>query len=161
MGLRNRSNFPSGTFYVTTSTLDRNIYFTDNSDFEMIERNIEFYRARDKATIFGYVVMSNHLHMIVDIPQGNSISNFMRDFKRMTAKEFYGIRNMKSGHLWQDRFDDLCLISKEVALTKLNYIHQNPVRAGLVEKAEDWIYSSARCYLYNEKRIITVTGIEP
>jgi putative transposase len=99
--------------------------------------------------------------MIISIPEGGSISNFMRDFKRITAREFYQSRVLKSGRLWQDRFDDVAIITKKVAQTKLNYIHQNPVRAGLVENAEDWKYSSARFYLFGEKRFIAVTGMEP
>jgi len=161
MGLRHRSNFPSGAFFVTTSTINRAVYFSVDADFEMIERNIEFYRNRENAMIFGYVVMPNHLHMIISIPVGGSISNFMRDFKRITARKFYRSRGFKSGRLWQDRFDDVAIITKEVAQTKLNYIHQNPVRAGLVQNVEDWKYSSARFYLFGEKRFIAVTGMEP
>jgi len=49
--------------------------------------------------------------------------------------------------LWKDRFDDLVLTKAETAVTKINYIHENPVRKGLVSRPEDWFYSSARDYL--------------
>lgn len=127
----------------------------------MLERNIEFYRNREKANIFAYVIMPNHIHMIINIPEGGSISNFMRDFKHMTAREYNQMRSLRSGRLWQARFDDVGLITKEVALIKLNYIHQNPVRAGLVENIEDWKYSSVRFYMLGEKGVITITGMEP
>lgn len=161
MGLRHRSSFPSGAFFVTTSTRDRGIYFGTDSDYEMVEENIEFYRSREEALIFGYVIMPNHFHLIISFPEHSSISNFMRDFKRMTAREFYRMRNMKTGNLWQERFDDVRLETKEVGLIKLNYIHLNPVRAGLVENVGDWKYSSARFYLHGEKGKITITGMEP
>ena len=157
MGLRERLYRQSGAFFVTTSTHKRSTYFTSNAEYELLERNIEFYRIREKANVFGYVLMPNHFHLIINFPEGGSISNFMRDLKRITAREFFQLHNQKSRKLWQDRFDDLGLISERVFLTKLNYIHLNPVRAGLVVNAEDWRYSSARYYLFDELGTITVT----
>ncbi len=49
--------------------------------------------------------------------------------------------------LWKDRFDDLVLTKRETTITKIHYIHANPVRKGLVSCPEDWFYSSAREYM--------------
>jgi putative transposase len=160
MGLRFRSINPTGCFFITTSALNRVKRFDRLIDYEMLERNIEFYRQRDKAIIFAYVLMPSHFHLIISIPEDKSISNFMRDLKRRTAREYFGLYDLPSGRLWENRFDDVVLSSEKALLTKLNYIHQNPARSGLVEKAEDWPYSSARFYMFEEKRIVNVTAIE-
>jgi putative transposase len=133
--------------------------FSSPKDFEMLEFNIEFYRKRENADIYAYVLMPSHLHLIISIPEIKSISNFMRDLKRRTAREYFELYNLPSGRLWEDRFDDVGLYSEKSFFTKLNYIHQNPVRAGLVEKPEDWPYSSARFYMFEEKRTINVISV--
>ena len=160
MGLRYRSVQQSGFFFITTSTLGLIRRFTHPIDFEMLENNIEFYRQREKAAISSYVIMPNHFHLTIFIPEKASISNFMRDLKRRTAREYFELYNMPYGRLWENRFDDLSLFTDHAYKIKLNYIHMNPVKAGLVEKPEDWIYSSTRLYMFGEKRIIKISAIE-
>jgi putative transposase len=160
MGLRYRSINPAGCFFATTSVLGRVKRFNSTKDYEMIETNIEFYRKRECADIFAYVLMPSHFHLIISIPENKSISNFMRDLKRRTAREYFESYNLPNGRLWEGRFDDVTLYSEKNFLTKLNYIHLNPVKAGLVEKPEDWLYSSARFYMFDEIRIINLTAIE-
>jgi putative transposase len=160
MGLRFRSINPSGCFFVTTSVLGRVKRFDSAQDYEMLEINIEFYRKREDADIFAYVLMPSHLHLIISIPEKRSISNFMRDFKRRTVTEYYKLYNMARARLWENRFDDVGLFSYKVFFAKLNYIHQNPVKAGLADKPEDWPYSSARFYMFDEKGIINLTAME-
>jgi putative transposase len=158
MTLRNHSIQKFGVFFITTSVIQHQELFKTSQDFELIERNIEFYRARDKAKVYAFVIMPHHLHIIIDIPSAKSISDFMRDFKRQTSREFFKSINQETGRLWQEKFDDLDLITYQVLLTKLNYIHMNPVRAGLVNEPEDWPYSSARYYLNGETRIIQISN---
>ena len=58
--------------------------------------------------------------------------------------------------LWKDRFDDLIVTSPKVLETKINYIHLNPVRAGLVKEMIDWKYSSARNYYLDDDSLICI-----
>jgi hypothetical protein len=58
--------------------------------------------------------------------------------------------------LWKDRFDDLVIESEETLRVKIEYIHNNPVRAALVSDPEDWRYSSARNYLRDDHSILPV-----
>ena len=58
--------------------------------------------------------------------------------------------------LWQSRFDDLVLTDMKTVITKINYIHDNPVRKGLVSRAKDWFYSSANDYLADKPSAISV-----
>jgi putative transposase len=99
----------------------------------------------------------------------------MRDFKKYTSTK---IRQQleRDGHdfllsilrrnarctqsqvfkLWEDRFDDLVIDSEETLTVKIEYIHNNPVRAGLALNPEDWKYSSARNYLRDDHSVLPV-----
>ena len=90
----------------------------------------------------------------------------MRDFKKFTSVQIRKVLEQEGEiallnilkvnaegargqvfKLWKNRFDDLVLNRRETMITKINYIHANPVRKGLVSMPEDWFYSSARNYL--------------
>ena len=118
--------------------------------------------------IFSYVIMSSHIHMIARAKNGD-LSNVIRDFKKFTSsaliKEFESGResrkewlleifrkggakqSKKSNHqLWQYNNHAEEVYSPKFTLSKIMYIHMNPVEAGLVSRAEDYIYSSAIDY---------------
>lgn len=117
--------------------------------------------------------MPNHFHWIVKTePKLGTISSIMRDIKKYTAwevlellkndnsdllKEFKS--NVKPGQkqqLWIHRFDDQVIRSNKMFWIKLRYIHNNPVKAGLVAKPTDYLYSSARNYTFNDNSILFV-----
>ena len=103
--------------------------------------------------------MPNHFHLILTIPEGRSLSAFMRDLKKRVAYEYFMVRNAPIKKFWQDRFDDLLITREPTFRTKLNYVHWNPVRAGLVSKPEDWPYSSALYYLAVGRPLIPVVPV--
>ena len=141
MSLRNRSLFCSpAVFFITTSTFDRKPFPEYPTCLTKI-KDILFETVRDKDIILmGYVIMPTHLHLIAGSNNGGpGISKFMHSLKGRIR-----INLIKNGKLWQDRFDDLLLTTQEQFNIKLNYIHSNPVKALLVEKPDDWLYSSYR-----------------
>ena len=102
--------------------------------------------------------MSNHIHMIVGTNK-DSLSDIIRDFKKYTSKKIVeAIKNnpresrkswllwlLKKGDkvwFWEEGYHGEEIFSQDFFDTKLNYIHLNPVRAGLVEKEEEYLYSS-------------------
>jgi len=119
--------------------------------------------------------MPSHLHLIPLMKIGESISDFMRDFKKFTSTKIrkqletdghikiieqlrlnaFGYKN-QTFKLWMDRFDDVIVITEKVLKTKVDYIHYNPVKAGLVCRMEDWKYSSARNYMLEDHSIIEI-----
>jgi len=128
-----------------------------------------------QSELIAYVIMPTHFHLIPLMKIGESISDFMRDFKKFTStkirklleEEGYNeiveqLRLNAAGYknqtfkLWMDRFDDVIVITEKVLQTKVNYIHYNPVKAGFVSKMEDWKYSSARNYLFEDHGVIEI-----
>ena len=123
--------------------------------------------------MFAYCLMSNHLHMIVNANEPYQLKDIIRDFKKFTAKKI--LVEIKTGNesrkewmlkyfrdeaskseryenykFWQAGNHAIELYNEKFTWDKINYIHQNPVKAGLVRNAEDWIYSSISNYMDKE-----------
>lgn len=162
MGLRDRSKLlEKRCFFITTSCYRRQ-HLLDETCFKIILENMRFYNHKYKAHIMAYVLMVNHIHFIVYFVEENKLTGYMRDFKKYTAvkiRDYFEQREPeklaaieyqhREQHfkVWEDRYDDLCLYSREVCETKIEYIHNNPVKAGLVNDPVDYKYSSAAFYL--------------
>ncbi len=110
---------------------------------------------KHSVAIFGFVFMSNHFHLLLRLEGGGpQLSRFMKDVKSMSSRILYPERH----GIWIPRFDDVAIFTEDQFRTKLNYIHMNLVKAGLVESAEEYAYSSAICWLTDERHsIIEVT----
>lgn len=105
--------------------------------------------------VHGYVVMPDHVHLLVSEPAVRPLSVAMQvvkqRFSRTRAEQF----------VWESRYYDFNVYTQEKQVEKLRYIHRNPVRRGLVERPEDWGWSSFRFYWLGEVGIVTVTdGVE-
>lgn len=100
-------------------------------------------RDRGKMLLYGYVVMPDHYHIILSLQGDGSISNIVRFVHSQSAIECRKTLNIP-GRIWQRRFYDHVIRDEDDWLTKLNYTHNNPVEAGLVENILDWPWSSAR-----------------
>jgi len=120
--------------------------------------------------------MPSHLHWIVDVnPQLGLISAVMRDLKKFAAWDVLealekdqrlkllrmfqieaSLLPDQNRKFWTKRFDDQVIRNRDMLVAKLDYIHHNPVKAGLVEKAEDYKYSSASNYTFGDHSVLHV-----
>ena len=160
--------------YFTTSTvIDWMDVFTRPLYKQIIVESLKYCQAQKGLEIYAWVLMTNHLHMIVSIESNqstNTISDVLRDFKKFTSKAivkaiqdnpaesrkewllnrfwFRGVNDskIKNYKFWQDGSYIETIYSYEFYKEKLNYIHMNPVKQEIVEKPEDYIYSSVRNY---------------
>jgi len=126
---------------------------------------LTFCRTKKGLQLFAFVVMPNHLHMICGA--GDKLHAVMRDFKRFTSRQIHdrlkedgrstflhwlefatqtARRSRDEFGLWQDGFHPQAIWSRDVFQQKLAYVHDNPVRKGLVSRPDDWWYSSASFY---------------
>jgi REP element-mobilizing transposase RayT len=123
--------------------------------------------------------MPNHAHYIFSAEVGKSLSDIMRDFNTHTSRELTRLlkregnddllrvfRNAarfdgrgNSFKVWQEGFHPIALLTEPFFLQKLNYLHENPVRKGYVEKPEEWKYSSARNYFLNDHSVIKIESV--
>lgn len=129
----------------------------------------DFCRKKKGLELYAYVIMTNHIHSIAIAKKPNRLSDIIRDFKKFTASqllpvfqspqesrrdlkmkrfEFAASEHKRNSHyqLWTHENHPIELFTEKVTRQKLNYTHNNPVRAGIVADPEDYLYSSARNY---------------
>jgi len=111
---------------------------------DAVIKQIGRQRSSDDFLLFGYVVMPSHLHLLL-MPSGLGLASSMHRLKRFTAQHVNSYRG-KQGALWQPRYFDFVLRRVADFWDKLDYIHNNPVEAGLTSAPSGWSWSSAAHY---------------
>jgi len=154
-----RLDFSGSIHFVTTVTRHRGNWFTDASVCQRILFLFERYRKEHHLTCFGYVLMPDHLHTILQqMEDGPITSNWAADFKRETSLGI-SINNYDGRTLWRDRYDDVPIPGYDAARTRLEYMLSNPIRRGLCDRSEDYLWSSAGEHFGLRQGLVEVTPI--
>ena len=156
--------------YVTAVAFRREAILARPDVAAVILEEIEFYRKKFGYRFCGFVIMPDHFHFVM-ITDESIVSSILRDLKSMIArmvvdkwKEMPGghallervrlSREVKGNHrysLWQEGNWKVVLEEAEQIERRLEYMHANPLRAGLVKRPEDWTWSSYRWYQFREE----------
>jgi len=145
-----REKSSTGIYHIMLRGIDkRNLFFDDEDRMKFIENMIKA-RENERYEIYGYCLMDNHIHLL--LKEAEEIGTVM---KRITVG-YVGWNNRKydrTGHLLQNRYLSEAVEEESYLLTVLRYIHQNPVKAGIVKIAKDYEWSSYQQYrqYYNEQ----------
>jgi REP-associated tyrosine transposase len=131
-------------FFVTCRVLKHRAPFRE-TDFELLANVIRERRAQRPFLLTAWVLLPDHWHAIIFPRFPLTISRVMETIKVASTLRLNGGRH-EPGLLWQRRFFDRALRTVKEYNQKVDYIHHNPVKAGLVQRAEDWPWSSAREY---------------
>jgi putative transposase len=110
-------------------------------------------RERYRFVVVGYVVMPEHVHILISEPRIGDPSTVVQAVKLGFTQRWRTTRGV-SGQFWQRRFYDFNVWSQRKEVEKLKYIHRNPVIRGLVEKPDNWRWSSYRSYAYGEEGLV-------
>ena len=141
-------DYSNKAVYITTDTHERkSIFVSDGTANKIYEALDEVYPKYD-FKINGFVIMPTHCHFII-VSQNNDLSDIMHDIKGIAAFKMLDCALIE-GKLWQRGFYDHVIRNKDDLVEKLNYIHQNPIRAGLVKDISDYKHSSFKFY-YDSK----------
>jgi REP element-mobilizing transposase RayT len=162
----------SGVYFVTFATQNWVDVFTRNEYKDILIENLNFCQENKGLELFAWCIMTNHVHLIARTKEGFTLPDFLRDFKKYTAKAI--IKAIKENQresrkewllemfktengyrFWRGDNKPIEIWSNHVFDQKLQYIHNNPVEAGLVFRAEDYIYSSAIDYA-GEKGLLEI-----
>ena len=151
--------------HFVTSTIQKWYYIFDRYDrWEILLNALRFYQENRDLKIYSWVFMLNHVHFIFQSDDG---IDFLRSFKsytshqmkeniRITEKNVLQLFKFEDGyHIWQEKNFPETIQSEDFFYQKVNYIEENPVRKGYVNKPEDWKYSSA-----NKIQLLDVTRFE-
>jgi len=115
---------------------------TDKCD---LLKSIQKFQERKGFKVYGFVLMDNHAHMVIEVDEINNISKIMHAIL-LSFSVKYRRKYPYVGHVWQGRFKSKPIMEEKYILECLDYIHNNPVRAEMIENPNDYIYSSARFY---------------
>lgn len=122
----------------------KNIFLSDDDKLRFLE-TLARMKAKYNFILEAYCLMDNHVHMLIN-DNGNDISQILKSINISYVYYFNRIYR-RTGHLFQDRFKSELISDDKYLLNVSKYIHNNPVKAGLVKKAEDYLWSSYVIYL--------------
>jgi putative transposase len=117
---------------------------------------LEQTRRRFEMVVFGYVVMPEHVHLLVNEPAPDVLPSFMQILKSKVSLRARKQQTWKTGpfHFWQERYFDHNVRNHEGFVTQLRYIHRNPVKRGLCATSQDWKWSSFRAWAIGEDGVV-------
>jgi putative transposase len=137
--------------YLTFSCQDQNPYLQPAAAKSLFLTVLESRRLRYRFAVIGYVVMPEHVHLLIteppDFPLFVAIASIKREVSRRSPQSPF----------WFPRYYDFNIFTNEKRIEKLRYIHRNPVRRGLVATPEEYLWSSFRNYALLETGPVTIT----
>jgi putative transposase len=150
--------------FITTSCYQRHSWLGSARNRDLFVQTLEQVRRCYHFVVVGYVVMPEHVHLLLSEPQRANPSVVMQALKQGFARRL--LRRLRSkhnvcqgrlwsaavdeGHIWQRRFCDFVVRTEHKRVEKLRYMHHNPVKRGLVLEPDQWRWSSYRYYACGE-----------
>jgi putative transposase len=146
MGLRFPAQIHGQCFFVTTTFRNWRKLGAVAGIYQKLAESLVFCAEKYEALIAGYVFMPSHIHILIFI-EGKRLSGFMRDFKKYISQKTVKELGLNMDGVWMPRYDRVAITSKRLLASRLEYIHNNPVKAQLVDAADAWRWSSASEYI--------------
>src|SRR5215831_3376013 len=149
--------------FVTFCCYHRQPLFTVPETYRVFRKALERIRRNYRLRVYGYVVMPDHVHLLLSEPERATLADALKSLKQGVSRRLlrsssittkimggplkpaFGLSG-ESKHFWQKRYYDFNIRNYPQFVEKLRYIHRNPVRRGLCERPEDWEWSSFRHY---------------
>ena len=143
--------------FVTFSCYRRRANFTSAETCDLFLVCLEAMRRRFAMCVYGFVVMPEHVHLLLSEPQQRTLADAMHYLKLSFAKRLRRRRsNCQADSFWQKRYYDRNIRDADEFTVKLRYLHRNPVKRGLVKEPADWKWSSFRHYALREVGVVEV-----
>jgi putative transposase len=139
--------------FVTFSCYNREARLNTARARDVFEQTLEQVRQWYGFYVAGYVVMPEHVHLLITEPERAKLSVALQMLKQNVARQ---MREPEGGSYWQARYYDFNVWSRAKQMEKLRYIHRNPVRRGLVTSPELWLWSSFRHYVSGVEGVVEI-----
>lgn len=149
MGRKKRIWVPQYFYHIVSRGNRRDALFKDDGDFKTFLHILSFVHKKAPFELAAYCLMTNHFHLQMR-SKDQPISKVMSLINKRYA-DYYNTKNGITGHVYEKRFFDKMIDSKQGMLEVSRYIHLNPVEAGMVSNPEDYQWSSYRSYLYGKR----------
>jgi REP element-mobilizing transposase RayT len=131
-------------YFVTTNVYNRQKLFSNPQIPGIVLSALFFLREEGYYRLYSFVIMPDHLHIIMLPQESKTVSQIMHSLKTYTAKIINDLLG-RSGKVWQDGFCERIIRTESDLREKASYIETNPVRAKLVDSPETYLFSSAHC----------------
>lgn len=141
MGRLTHRTGPGWTYFVATKSWENTFWFQATKAAQIVVGKMLEYRASGNYLLHDFVLMPNHLHLILT-PDASSLEKCMQLIKGGSSFEIHKLRGSRAA-IWQSGFHESRVKSWKEYQTKRDYVNFNPVAAKLVERPEDWEFSSA------------------
>jgi len=143
-----RMVFENVCYHVITKGNQRQKVFFEEIDYLRYLEILQKYKKRYKFSLYGYCLMPNHIHLVLDL---NGLVNLAKSMQCLSQSytRYFNYKYKKSGHLWQGRFKSLIINKDRYLLDCINYIELNPLRAKIVNSPLDYQWSSYKDRIQN------------
>jgi putative transposase len=138
--------------FVTFSCFRREPYLSTPSARDLVEQSIESTRKKYNFNLLGYVIMPEHIHLLLSEPETKPLATAIQSLKLSISKQ------SSQRPFWATRYYDFNVFTHNKRVEKLKYMHRNPITRGLVTNPEDWRWSSYHHYAYNEPTKVQITN---
>lgn len=151
-----RKRSESGVYHVILRGINKQTVFFDDEDREVFLNRLKIIKESTPYELFAFCLMDNHVHLLIK-ETGNSIGNV---FLRMLSSYvyWYNRKYERMGPLFQDRYKSEVIDNDSYLLSAIRYIHQNPVKAGIIKHMEEYRWSSYMSYIIEQESFID-TGL--
>lgn len=137
----------SGVYHILFRGVNQQNIFEERADYEKLKEAIKKVKGEMGFELYAYCFMSNHVHLVLKEKQEKDISLIMKRILTKYAR-WYNIKYGRSGALIANRYKSVPVEIDEYFLQLIRYVHQNPVKASIVESIEEYSFSSYNEYLY-------------
>jgi len=166
--LRHFDNLGDARF-VTFTCFGRRQYLTNPVARKVVLQGLDYLRNQRQVRVLGWVIMPDHLHLVLLPPDPVKLGEVIGRFKSWTAQQILSAlrpagavkcRDDGSPAMWQRRCYDYNCRTPEAVRQKINYCHNNPVTRGLVDEPSQWPWSSCNWYRGESEVLLEIDGIE-
>ncbi|HEY8550602.1 MAG TPA: transposase [Vicinamibacterales bacterium] len=128
----------------------RRVLFPDDSHYQWFVTLLQIARSRFPVRLLAYCLMPNHFHLVLWPLERRALAAYMHWVTTSHVRRHHRVQDEDGlGHLYQDRYRNVAIGTEIQLLVLLKYVESNPVRAGLVSRAENWPWSSLGHYIGN------------
>jgi putative transposase len=140
------------THFITFCCYRRRKLFLSDASKETFELALERVRRNFQLCVYGYVVMPEHVHLLLSEPDQETLAAAIQSLKQGVSRRLIG----EAEHSWQKRYYDSNIRNHRQFIEKLRYVHRNPVSKGLCVRPEDWRWSSFRHYATGDEGCVEI-----
>ena len=158
MARKPRVVLDDGYYHAIQRGNDKKKVFRDRSDYDCFCVLLKKYLKIYKAFLYHYCLMPNHVHLLIKVTKAEDLSKLMQGIN-LSYTLYYKRKYKFTGSLWQGRYKSIVIDKDEYMMECGRYIERNPVRAGIVKKPEEYIFSSYKYYINDEKSNIITEDI--